>query len=92
MAPWIPAFAGMTRVKLALWRLAPVGGALLDHLVGKVEHARWDSEAERVSGLEVDDQRVFRRLLNGEVGGTGAPEDAVDIGCRLRVQVDRSNM
>jgi hypothetical protein len=33
--------------------------------------------------LEIDDQRVFRRLLNGEVGRIGALEDAVNVGCRL---------
>ena len=45
-----------------------------------------DSEAERLGGLQVDDQLVFGRLLNREVGRTGALEDAVDIGCGLRVQ------
>jgi hypothetical protein len=48
---------------------------LLDHLIGKLEDARGNSEAERLGGLEIDDQRVFRRLLNREVGGAGAPEE-----------------
>src|SRR5439155_8904081 len=59
-----------------------------DNLVSEVEHAGRDSEAERLGGLEVDDQGEFRRLLNGEVGRTGALEDAVDVGCRLHVPVD----
>src|SRR6266851_321057 len=67
----------------------PPYARLLDHLVGEVEHAWRYGEAERPGGLQVDDQRVFCRLLNREVGRTGAPEDAVEVGCRLRVQLDR---
>ena len=54
----------------------------------RVKESRRNSEAKRLGGLEVDDQRVFRRLLNREVGRIGAPEDAVNVGCRLCVQVD----
>src|SRR5262249_53734870 len=62
--------------------------ASFDHLVGEREQIRRNLKAERFRGLEIDDQRVFRRLLHGEVGWTGAPEDAVNVGCRLRVQAD----
>src|SRR5260370_41857960 len=71
-------------------RLAPepvIARCSFDHLVGKVEDTRRDRQAKRLGGLEVDDQRVFRWLLNPEVGRTGALEDAVNVGCRLRVQV-----
>ena len=40
-----------------------------------------------MGGLEIDDQRVFGRLLNREVGRTGALEDTVDVRCCLRVTV-----
>ena len=39
-----------------------------------------DRQPERLRGLEIDDQPVFRRLLHGQVGWFGALEDFVDIG------------
>jgi len=59
--------------------------ASFDHLVGEREQIRRNINTERFRGLEIDDQRVFCRLLYGEVGWTGAPEDAVDVGGCLRV-------
>jgi len=36
--------------------------ALFNHVVGDREHARWNGEAERPCGFEVDDQLEFGRL------------------------------
>ena len=60
----------------------------LNDLVGEVDHARRNREAQRLGGLEIDDQRIFCRLLNRELGRTSAPEDTVDVGCPLRVYLD----
>src|SRR6266699_5495074 len=36
-----------------------------DHFIGPGEYGGWDSKAERVGGLEVDDQLELSRSLNG---------------------------
>jgi hypothetical protein len=47
-----------------------------------------DRQAERLGGLEIDHQFKFGWLLNREICRTDALEDAVNIGCRLRVRGD----
>lgn len=42
--------------------------ASFDHLVGAEQHALWDREAERLGGLQVDEQTQLRRLLNEKIG------------------------
>ena len=41
----------------------------LDHLVRPQQQRRRDRQAERLGGLEVDDQLELGGLLDGEVGG-----------------------
>src|SRR5215472_14458397 len=70
------------RPAAALWRRLVTPGPLavsLDHLVGAAEDRLWDRQAERLGGLEVDDQLEFRRLLDREVRRFGALEDLVNI-------------
>jgi hypothetical protein len=49
--------------------------ALLDNLVRAYQHRLRHSEAERLGGLEIDDQLEGRRLLDRQIGGLGTLED-----------------
>src|SRR6516164_1917598 len=40
----------------------------LDDLVGACEHGRWDVDAGRLCSLEIDNQLVFGRRLDRQVG------------------------
>src|SRR5262245_65684014 len=52
---------------------------LLDNLVGVGEQRRWHVEAERLRGLEVDDEFEFHRLLDRQVGRLFASENPRDV-------------
>src|SRR5262249_36230969 len=52
---------------------------LLYHLIRPQQQRRRDGEAEGLSGLEVDDELEFRRLLDGQVGGFGTLENLVNV-------------
>jgi hypothetical protein len=54
---------------------------LLDNLVGGDKQRWWDCQTERICPLDVDDRLVACRHLNGQVGGHGAAQNAIDVGC-----------
>ena len=57
--------------------------------LGKGQQPIRDVEPERLGGLEVDDERVFVRLLDRQVAGCRPLKDAIDVTCRLPILVER---
>ena len=49
--------------------------------------ARRHRKAKRFGGLQINDQLKFGRLLNWQVAGLLALEDAVDVGTRASIKV-----
>ena len=52
---------------------------LFDDLVGAGEDCGRDRQAERLGGLQVDDKIEFDWLLDWQIAGLGALQDAIDI-------------
>jgi hypothetical protein len=52
---------------------------LFDHLVDDGEYGRRNVEAKRLGRFEINDQRVFSRLLHRQVGGLLFAQNAIDV-------------
>jgi hypothetical protein len=74
---------------MSVWCQSRKSPYSFDHLVGTGEYGRRHRQAERFSGLEVDDQLVLGRRLHRQVGRLLGLEDAVDIAGRAAVLVDQ---
>ena len=61
-------------------RPAALSGTLFDHLVGKGKQAFRNGEAERVGGLQVNDQIKLGNLLDRKIARMLTLEDAPGIG------------
>ena len=62
--------------------------SLFDHLVGSREQLRGHGEAERLCGLEIDNEFVLGRRLHWKIIRLLAFEDTIDIAGRAPVLVD----
>jgi hypothetical protein len=50
----------------------------LDYFVGEGEQNGWDHQAERLGSRNVDDQIELRRLLYGDIGRLGTPQNLIN--------------
>src|SRR6266480_4492807 len=57
-------------------------GSLFDHLVSELLELQRHLEAQRLGGLEIDDQLKLCRRLQWKIGRLLTLEDAVDVPCR----------
>jgi hypothetical protein len=55
--------------------------ALFDHCVDASDQQGRQLQAELPYSFFVDDKLIFRWSLNGQLGGIGAAQDSINIGC-----------
>src|SRR6516164_3111422 len=60
----------------------------LDHLVGAGRERGWDFHAEDLCGLQIEDEFELRGLLNWQIGGLCAFENASGIDADLTIDVE----
>jgi hypothetical protein len=64
-------------------------GASFDDLVGQCEQLGRYNEAKRLRGLKIDHQLEFGRLLDRQIAGFFALENATGVKSNLSVMLDR---
>src|SRR6185295_20284401 len=61
--------------------------ALFDHFIRDGNEPRWNGEAERLGGLEIDDELEFGRLQDRQIGRLRAFQDLPNIVAGLPIRV-----
>ncbi len=79
----------VTLASRTLTIIALVQHGLFDDLIRAQQQRLRDREAERLGGLEVDDELEFAWLLDGKIGWLCASEDLVHEGRRIPLQLKR---
>src|SRR6476660_9883852 len=62
---------------------------LFDHLGGEGKQLRWDVEAERLCGFEIDDQFEPSRLHHWKIGGLLALDNPTHIDAYLAIPIGK---
>src|SRR3954464_13751851 len=62
-------------------------GTLFDHLVGSRKQCGWNLDAQRLGGLEIDNQLDLRGLHDRQVGWLFALENPPDIDASLAISI-----
>jgi len=65
-------------------------GGSFDDLVGAGEYRWRDGQAERLGGLEIDDELECGRLLDGQIGRLSALEDSSSVDADLTPQAGQA--
>src|SRR5262245_2850247 len=76
-----PMLFGLSRVLASMNRIIQS----LDHLVGAAEQWERNGQPKRLGGLEVEYERVFVRLLDGQIIRLGTLQDAINVAGRFPI-------
>src|SRR5690349_14134635 len=70
------AATGVVDINSPMWRTFAVSS--FDDSIGSQQQRRRDRQAERLCGLQIDDQLELRGLLDGKIARLRALQDSVD--------------
>jgi hypothetical protein len=66
---------------------ADIPECLFNHLIGSIQYAKWQRDAQRFGGLEINNKLKLRGLLDGKVFWFGPLQDFIQHNCRPTKQI-----